>query len=231
MTAGGFRHEPFDCRGATEWILVHGGNDSPQVLLIPPLFEEMNYLRRFIVDIAHALAAQGIGSWLPDLPGTGESLRHLRDIDWEDWRGAVRAVGKAIGSRVGTLPHVASFRGGTLLGDAVEARSWWSYAPATGASLLRHLRRTQLISDLENHRQNIVEQTEIASFCGGYELSFAMREALSVAVELPVNGPRRAIPAGPGTPLWRRSEPGRDPELSALLAHDITLWIAACDGR
>ena len=34
----------------------------------------------------------------------------------------------------------------------------------------------------------------------------------------------------PGTPLWRRAEPGNDPALAVLLADDIADWIARCAG-
>jgi hypothetical protein len=228
VTSGGFRYEPYHWRGTTEWMLVHGASNTDQVILIPSLFEEMNFLRGFIVDIARALLARGIGSWLPDLPATGESLRPLRDTSWADWRSAIRAAGEAVAAHAGVRPHVASFRGGALLGDAVDARSWWSYAPATGASLLRRLERARLISEMEND----VEEAEQPEYLyAGYELSAAMLNDLQSAAEAPVGGPHRTVPAGGGTPLWHRIEPGRDPELSALLADDIADWIATCDGR
>lgn len=230
MIVAGFRYLPYEWSGGIEWMLVHEANNGPQVILIPPFFEEMNFLRGFLVDIARSLSAKGVGSWLPDLPGTGESLLHLRDIGWDDWREAIRAASETVAASVGSRPHVASFRGGALLCDMVDARSWWSYAPATGASLLRYLQRTQLISDIENDQEEPDIETEIA-FHGGYELSRPMRDALDVAIEPPVDGPRRMVPAGPGTPLWRRAEPGRDPELSALLADDIATWIATCADR
>lgn len=228
MSLGGFAHEPYDWRGITEWMLVHGRNNQRHIIIIPPLFEESNFLRGFIVDIARTLAAKGIGSWLPDLPGTGESLRPLKETGWEDMRGAIAAAGDAVTAKVGSLPHIVSFRGGALLGDAVNGRSWWSYAPASGASILRHLRRAQIISDGENDIQTSVSDDY---FYAGYEIAPALHDALEGAVELPVNGPRRTPPAPAGTPLWHRAEPARDPGLSAMLADDIASWIAACDAR
>lgn len=230
MTDAGFRHLSYQWSGGTEWMLVHEAKYDPQIIIIPPLFEELNLLRGFTVDFARALAARGIASWLPDLPGTGESLRELRDIGWEDWRGALHAAGEAVASHTGAAPFVASFRGGVLLSDAVEARGWWSFAPATGASLLRHLQRIQLISNIENDLEDHDNKRE-SSYFGGYELSLPMRDALRSAIVPPVNGPSRIVPAGSGTPLWRRAEPGRDPELSDLLAEDIAAWTASCAGR
>ena len=58
-----------------------GAADAPPILFVPPLFEEMNRTRALIAAIMRALAARGYGCWLPDLPGTGESLRALGEVD------------------------------------------------------------------------------------------------------------------------------------------------------
>jgi hypothetical protein len=190
----------------------------------------MNFTRTFIVDIARALAGLGIASWLPDLPGTGESLRELSDIGWDDWRDAARTAGETVATHSGRKPHVIALRGGTLLSDAVDARSWWSFAAASGASLLRDLQRTQLITDRGNPSRSMPHGSHYA----GYSLSLAMREGLGTAVEPAPSGPHREAPLDlqdSRSRLWRRAEPGRDRELSEALAADIAAWINSCEPR
>jgi exosortase A-associated hydrolase 2 len=55
------------------------------VLIAPPFAEEMNKSRKLIGDLAHALAAMGIATVLPDLYGTGDSAGEFRDGDWDAW--------------------------------------------------------------------------------------------------------------------------------------------------
>ena len=231
MTVQGFRHEPYDWRGQTEWMFSLGASEGPQAIILPPLFEEMNFTRAFIVDIARGLAAAGIGSWLPDLPGTGESLRDLATIGWDDWRDAAHGIGETIMALTDSRPHVVALRGGALLADAIEGRSWWSFAPASGASLLRQLQRTQIVTD-RDRKQAEPSDPERISIYAGYPISAAMRTGLTGA-EIPVlPSPHRAAPAellDDRAKLWRRAEPGRDPELAAKLADDIAHWIATCE--
>ena len=107
-----------------ELVLRHGPDGAgPRVLFVPPLFEEANRLRRTLVLAMRALAARGIASLLPDLPGQNESLAVTETATLELWRGALAEL-------VATEPGpvlVASVRGGTLIdgeaGAADAARS------------------------------------------------------------------------------------------------------------
>ena len=54
-----------------------GAAEAPPVLFVPPLFEEMNRTRALLAAVMRRLAARGHGCWLPDLSGTGESVREL----------------------------------------------------------------------------------------------------------------------------------------------------------
>jgi hypothetical protein len=230
VTAPGFRYEPYQWRGQAEWILRFGKNNGSQAFFIPPLFEELNFTRGLMNDMARGLAAAGIGSWLPDLPGTGESLRDLADLSWDDWREAVHEIGKTIAGQCGSPPHVIALRGGALLADAIEGRSWWTFAPASGGSLLRQLQRTRLIADHDRDKSEVVDPKY--NNYAGYILSPDLQAGL-IAAEMPVHlSPHRDVPADlHGAKLWRRAEPGRDTELAAILARDIALWIATCERR
>jgi hypothetical protein len=209
-------------------MLTYGTKEHKQAIVIHPLFEEMNFTRSFIADIARALDGHGVSSWLPDLPGTGESLIDLADLGWDDWRDAARAAGEAIAAYTGCRPHVVALRGGSLLSDAVNGQSWWSFAPESGASLLRHLQRTQLVSCRNNVRQK-ADNNDYFEYAG-YTLSSAMQSGLSVA-EASRHDLHRIVPAEANGMVWRRAEPGRDTSLSEALAADIAGWIAACEPR
>ncbi len=64
----------YDWPGGREAMLRFGPTNGPVMIVAPPLFEEANRTRAFVVTILRALAERGIASALPDLPGTGESL-------------------------------------------------------------------------------------------------------------------------------------------------------------
>lgn len=206
--------------GDGEFMLGFGLQTGLQLLVLQPLFEEMNRCRAFIVSICRALAERGIGCWLPDLPGTGESLRALEAVDWKDWRAAVRDAAALVQSDCGTAPATIAFRGGALLDDLCDTR--WRLAPTSGRSLLSDLRRSALVSG------------EDSTAPAGYRLSNALSQALE-AVD--VAGPARTVRLTsddraadlrvPGSPLWRRPEPAGDIALARALSSDIQAWAIA----
>jgi exosortase A-associated hydrolase 2 len=55
------------------------------VLVIPAFAEEMNKSRRQLALQAHALAASGFHTLMPDLYGTGDSEGDFQDARWETW--------------------------------------------------------------------------------------------------------------------------------------------------
>jgi len=184
---------------------------GPALLFLPPLFEEMNRTRALLAGVMRALAAEGYGCWLPDLPGTGESERALEEVSWQDMRDAATAAFAAAGA-------VASvgLRGGALLDEAAPAR--WRFAPATGASLARDLARAGLMTEGG----------------GGYSPSPALLGPLAAA-EPPAGGRLRTVRLATdraeadlkleGPPLWRRAEPQNSPELAEAMASDISQWM------
>lgn len=219
-------------------MLRSGANaGAPPVLLLPPLFAEMNRSRRLLVDVMAALAAAGIEGWLPDLPGTNESLSDIADIGWEDWRAAARRAGEHIAVASGTLPFTLALRGGALLDDAVAARGRWRLAPVPGAALLRDLLRARLAADREAGAAVSMAALE-AEAADGIELAgFALSPGLVAGLRAAsASGEARALALGesgedgtlPGPPLWRRAEPGRSLPLSQAIAADVARWIASC---
>lgn len=208
----------YPTRTGEEFFLRFFPNSDIQIIIIEPLFEERNFLRRTIVQLARALAIRGVGCLVPDLPACGESHWAISDIRLTDWRTGVADAAEWLRKESGQPPHVAALRGGALLDDAVNGASWWRFAPATGEELLRPLRRAARISG---------EQSGLA----GYELDPDMIADLEHAAPRQPAGPMRIhapAPADVETPLWRRAEPSEDAFLVNMLADDLSDWVRAC---
>lgn len=55
------------------------------VILIPPFADEMNKSRRSVSLLARALSAQGVGTLIIDLFGTGDSHGNFSEVRWDIW--------------------------------------------------------------------------------------------------------------------------------------------------
>ena len=210
----------YSWRGGNKLWLRHGVNYPLQIIVIQPLFEEANRCRRLLVSVMRGLAANGIGSALPDLPGTGESLADIHGVAFSDWQEALSAVVETVRPAV-----IASLRSGVLLDGGLPAKGHWRFAPETGKRIVRDLRRTQLSG---------------SALYAGHAISDAFLAALEVAPIAPLaplHTLRLESDAGDadakiaGSPLWRRAEPGDDPELAAALVADLTDWVTQCAAR
>jgi pimeloyl-ACP methyl ester carboxylesterase len=218
----GFHYDRYPHEGRHEWLMRVGPAEARPILFLPPLFEEMNRTRGFIVDLMRRLARRGYGCWLPDLPGTGESEAALAGIRWSDWRDAAASAGEEVAQRGRQAPLTVSIRGGCLLDDAVAAPCRWRFAPIDGESLARDLTRAGLVSG-----------TPYA----GYEPDTDLMESLSAAKPIMAEGVRTVRLASDrgdadlkveGPALWRRSEPGNAPELALAIANDLEQWAERC---
>ncbi len=198
-----------------EPILHYGGAAGPQLLVLQPLFEEMNRCRALVAALCRGVAARGIGCWLPDLPGCGESERTLEGVGWRAWTGAVDDALALIARDAGSpaLGTVA-IRGGALLDTGSPRR--WRLSPVAGASLVTDLRRSGLLAS------------------GAYALGEALSAPLSAAD--PIGAARVVRLVGDERPcdlrvegpmVWRRPEPLAAPDLAAALVEDIAAWSEA----
>ena len=215
-------------------MLRFGPPDGPVVVVAPALFEEANRTRAFLVRILRLLAADGIASILPDLPGTGESLRQTVDATLDGWRSAYAAVVQAA-----NCPALAfAVRSGALVDTAAEVIGRYHLSSATGASIVRDLVRIRQAAAREDGERfdpaelsrpgppallagNLVDRTLLA------ELAQAEPLAGSRTVRLATD-PYPANLRLEGRPLWRASEPSVDFSLAEALATDLAAWVRRC---
>lgn len=224
--------------------IVRGPARGPQVLMVAPLFEEMNRTRALLADIGRQLSGHGIGSWLPDLPGTGDSGLPFAAASWAKWRDAVQETCKLMAASHGTRPHLLAVRGGALLADGTDVSSRYLIAPvASGERLLRELLRTRLAADQERGASTSLAalETTLAKAVvemGGYPISPDLAADLRAA-SLPAFEPTRigALTGSAGDrlfdgpPVWRQAEPAAAPALARDIADDLAAWIATCADR
>ncbi len=223
-------NERYAWRGGSELLLRHGRGSLITLLVLPALFDEANRMRRFTVSLMRALAERGIGTILPDLPGTGESIVPLEEVRLADWHDAVDALAAMIDKPYLTV----AIRGGAIL-DRQSDRGW-RLAPESGERIVRDLVRSTALSQTVTpgviDRRARVATTRLA----GNRIAPALYEALVLATTAAPDrrtarldtdaGPRDVTL--PGHPLWRASEPGDDPALVDTAAADIATWVARC---
>ena len=224
----------YSANGLDELCLVAGPDTSPKILLVPPLFDEMNRMRRMMVQLMDELGSHGIGSALPDLPGTNESLFPEEELTLGHWQQALASCAKRY-----RFDGAASFRGGALLTAPLSDLPQWQLAPVRGANLLRTMMRTRLAADKESGRNTtLADLQEIAAKeaiqLAGHVVSPALFNGLHDAMPATGEHCRVARLEGDSKPcdvalagktLWLRAEPDEDPALSAAIATDIADWI------
>lgn len=218
----------YDAPTGREAILRLGRYDAPPLLILPPLFEEANRTRAFLVAVMRRLADAGIASALPDLPGCNDSPAATVDARFDDWGAAVARLVATLQPRA-----VASLRGGALLDRFAGDVPRWRLAPETGARVLRDLVRSTAMGSgvktatLEASARN--GATRLAGNLIHPELYAALAAASTEGTARTV---RLAGDAGDadvhiaGSPIWRRAEPGGDAILEAGVVADLLAWLA-----
>ena len=141
----------YELAGLKEFCLSAGDMSSHRVMLLPPLFDEMNRMRKLMVDVMRELDSLGIGSFLPDLPGTNESLAAPERITLSDWKTAVQTC-----AQHHQISHFASFRGGALAVPEMASARHWIFSPVKGATILRTMMRTKVAADREAGRNTSI---------------------------------------------------------------------------
>jgi uncharacterized protein len=134
------------------------GADPPHwVLVVPPLFEELNKCRRTLSLLGQTLANQGSGCLVPDLLGTGDSDGALRDATWETWMENLSRARDWLAGQGARAPRVdlLAVRAGALLAwdwlaaGAPDCGRLILWQPvATGRQLVNQLLRLRLAAGL-----------------------------------------------------------------------------------
>jgi hypothetical protein len=229
VTAPLFRSYQFN--GQHEYCLRFSAGAARQILIIPPLFDEMNRVRRMLVQAMRDLELRGIGSMLIDLPGCNESRARLDEQTLESWRDAVAAGAEQLGAT-----HIAAMRGGALVDDA-PALPHWRLAPAKGSTILKIMIRTRIGGDKEAGKATTEAELMAASRSAPLELAGNIVGPLMIAQLAGAEPPplanlaeRRLGEEISGSPLWLRAEPQDDAAMSASIAADLDHWSATCGG-
>ncbi len=224
-------HLTYEFGGRQEYCLGFGDAKAPRrILIVPPLFDEMNRVRRMLVEAMRTLASHGVSSYLPDLPGCNESLADISTQKLADWQRAVIEAAKQLGAT-----HIASLRGGTLI-DHEPVLPHWRLAPVKGSSLLKTMLRTRIAADKEAGLSTTIDALMTQAVSGplalsGFHLGSAMLASLEGAEPVAVAGCHEVVLDDiDGSALWLRAEPQDDPAMSVALAAELDRWSASCGG-
>lgn len=204
-----------------------------RILIIPPLFDEMNRMRRVLASVMRILEQNGAASMLPDLPGCNESIADLSVQNLGIWRTAMQ---DAVSATAAT--HIVSIRGGALIDDIYADLPHWRLAPVKGEALLKAMLRTRVVGDKEAGLSTTSDaliahaQTDAIELAGNI---LGPQMVADLAITSPTqlaNVQTRTLGIGPdmiaGKALWLRAEPQDDAEFAAAIAADITKWSDAC---
>jgi hypothetical protein len=210
--------------GAGEYALSLDRGRPWRLLIVPAMLDEGNRMRRFTAEVMRRLDRAGIDSFLPDLPGTNESLQLLERQTPADWRAAMLAA-----KRHFDASHVLALRGGALV--APQGLHSWHLAPVKGASLLRQMLRARILARREMGREEsqqglmdlgLAEGLELA----GYRLGAGfLRELQGLEPATSQHITTIGQDMLGGSALWLRAEPDEDAMQADSLAAIISVGI------
>lgn len=219
------QHRTYTTVGGAEHSLCFIPSDAKRrILIVPPLFDEMNRMRRTLVQTMRMLAESGIAACLPDLPRLGDSTAMLSTQSIAGWRSAVESA-----CQMWDATHIFSVRGGCLLEDAC-APPIMRLAPAKGASLVKTLVRAQIATNKESGVPSTADGLAQQALSGTVMLAGNIFTAqlwadLDGAVPTERLGISEMNLADiQGTALWLRAEPGYDAAMAATLAKVLDDW-------
>jgi exosortase A-associated hydrolase 2 len=157
VTRADLAFSPQFLAGGAGNIFVHavaprsaGGGDV--VVMLPPLFEELNKSRRMYALQARSFASRGLIAILPDLHGIGDSEGDISTASLQIWRQDLDNVMQWIGeSEKPQRIHVFGLRSAALFFGMIDSTvspiaSWILWSPIErGSRLVRDLFRQALI--------------------------------------------------------------------------------------
>lgn len=196
-------------------VVRRGPPAAPAVLILQPLFEESNRCRRFLADLGRELAAVGIASILPDLPGMGDCEMPLGEDGAQQWDRAAAALAPE-------CVAIIAMRGGCLI--ASEGTTRFHAAPVKdGRSVFRDMMRAQAIADMEATGAHV----DVAYYSKRLDAGETVRLAgYVITPELYRTLASRAPPQAVtidfnAAPIWRQAEPVRAAAEARRIAETI----------
>lgn len=185
-------------------LLRRGPAGAPTVLLIQPLFEELNRCRRFLADLGREFATIGIASLLPDLPGEGDSSIPYPADGVAGWDRCVDALADGIAA-------VVAMRGGALIASP-QGIARRNIAPARdGNAILRDMMRAEAFAEIEATGARVDAAHYAARFAAGETVrlvGYAIPPTLHASLSARTADEATAI-AFEAAPIWRQAEPVR----------------------
>ena len=191
---------------------------------MPALFDEANRLRRLCVEVMRRLDGAGIDTFLPDLPGTNESLQPLEIQEPQDWSDAMTGAARLFGAT-----HALGIRGGCLFVPADLPAL--HYAPVKAGSILRQMLRARTLAAREAGREETREGLMTLALAEGIELAGHRLAAEFIRQFEPLE-PRSegriqiAQETVGGSGLWLRAEPGESAAQADALAAAVAMALA-----
>ena len=219
-------YDSYKHSGNEEYILSSQPIDSIEhhILFSPPLFAEMNKMRRTLTQVMRLLSEHNIKCSTPDLPGCHESISPIGNQSLEDWQEAIKSCADQQ-----NISHIASFRGGGLI-DNID-KPIWRLNSVKGANLIKTMMRSKVIALKESGQDITIYQLQRqASNDGielaGYELSAKLFNQLNEAVpHIDDTVTQRKVGQDiEGSSLWLRSEPEYDAILAQSIAQSLLKW-------
>lgn len=211
---------------AEEYALAVDRERARRLLIVPALFDEANRMRRFTVEVIRRLDGAGIDCFLPDLPGTNESLQHLVHQSADDWQDAMTSASRHFGAT-----HVLGIRGGCLFTPA--GLPGWHYAAVKGTNLLRQMIRARILAAREAGREEQRDALMAMALTDGIELAgYSMGSELVAGLQglQPGNGSEildieQEMIGGSG--LWLRAEPDENSDQADALAAVVAIGMGS----
>jgi len=218
---------PLPGGGSTqEYALAFDRGRRCRLLIVPALFDEANRMRRFTVEVMRRLDAAGVDCFLPDLPGSNESLQSLEMQTPKSWIAAMEDAATHFGAT-----HALGIRGGAMLTPG--SLPTWHYAPANGASILRQMMRSRILASREagitETRESLLETgLRDGLTLSGHRLGAEFLRQFQTLTPLaaPILHEITQGTVG-GSGLWLRAEPDESREQADALAAILAIGVKA----
>lgn len=140
-----------------------GAAPSGNILVVPAFNEEMNRCRSIVTAQAQIFAAQGVGTLVLDLYGTGESDGEHGDARWSIWQDNVRVGIDWLDAQPGGCAGLLGIRLGvplalSVVGNETRQRALIAWQPVVdGKTYFTQFLRTRIAANMD--RTDIPKET------------------------------------------------------------------------